>query len=247
MSREYRISWNEAQTKRLKSAVRKYNNAIRRAAKSDPVAAQFLPSEVKYREVKESILTARQLNAKVNSLLRATKPGAMKFVRQGDAFVTKYERGEYSILRSVRERKKSMELRRRAEEFAKIPYRTKEEAALMPDKRPIGAMQPSQIRRFIDTQSRHLYEPAFVTGRRWMDNYIKSVHSEFGSFGMFEPLVAKLEGLIGSVEPAMVSEVSKLVPTIDFTYNMMDKQYKLEKIVRAWEEVAANERFARRP
>lgn len=245
MSREYRISWNEAQTKRLKSAVRKYNNAIRRAAKSDPVAARFLPAEVKYREVKEGILTARQLNAKVNSLLRATKPGALRFVRQGDAFVTKYERGEYAILRSVRERKKSMELKSRAAEFARIPYRTKEEASLMPDKRPIGSMQASQVRRFIETQSRRLYEPGFVVGGRFLSNYARALEQEFGGFAMYTSDLNRIKEIMRGLDPSKAVTLSRLVPPVEFVYDIMAKGYKLEKILSAWEEVAADERFAR--
>ena len=113
MPREYNIAWTDSQRKRLNSAVRRYNNAIRKAAKSNPSAAEFLPPEVKYQEVKSNITTSRALNNTVNRLNRITKPRALELVRQDDASITtRYERREYSILRSVRERAKSMRAKR---------------------------------------------------------------------------------------------------------------------------------------
>lgn len=245
MSREYNISWNANQLKRLNSAVRKYNNAIRRAARKDPVAAQFLPKEVKYKDIKSQIRTARELNVKVNSLLRATAPGAMDFVKQGASFITRYERREFSILKGVRERKKARELRSRADEFRKMRYMGIEEASLQPDKRSIDSLEPKTMRRFIETQSRLLYEPRFVTGRKWMRNYKMALDEEFGSFGMFAGQVAQIKELMDAVDASMAAEIIRLVPNIEFTYSMLDKDYKLSQILDAWEEVAANERFAR--
>lgn len=91
MSREYRISWNRNQLRKLNSAVRRYNNALRRAAKADPLAHIYLPQEVSYKELKSSITTARALKNTVNRLTRVTRPKALEPVQQQDgSIVTRY-------------------------------------------------------------------------------------------------------------------------------------------------------------
>ena len=60
MSREYRISWNHNQLRKLNSAVRRYNNAIRRAVRNNPLAEIYLPKEVSYKEVGSQAVLGRQ-------------------------------------------------------------------------------------------------------------------------------------------------------------------------------------------
>ena len=87
MSQEYGISWNENQLRKLNSAVRRYNNALRRAAKADPLAHIYLPQEVSYKELKSSITTARALKNTVNRLTRVTRPKALEPVQQKDGSI----------------------------------------------------------------------------------------------------------------------------------------------------------------
>ena len=55
MQREPKIKWTESQRSRLNSAVRKHNNAIRRAMRANPANARFMPEPVSYKEVKAEI------------------------------------------------------------------------------------------------------------------------------------------------------------------------------------------------
>ena len=87
MSREYRISWNHNQLRELNSAVRRYNNAIRRAVRNNPLAEIYLPKEVSYKELKSSITTARALKNTVNRLTRVTRPKALEPVQQKDGSI----------------------------------------------------------------------------------------------------------------------------------------------------------------
>ena len=91
--------------RKLNSAVRRYNNAIRRAVRNNPLAELYLPKEVSYKDVKASITTARALKNTVNRLTRITRPKALEPVQQQDgSIVNRYERHEFAVLRSVRER-----------------------------------------------------------------------------------------------------------------------------------------------
>ena len=141
MSREYRISWNENQLRKLNSAVRKYNNALRRAAKADPLAHIYLPQEVSYKELKSSITTARALKNTVNRLTRVTRPKALEPVQQQDgSIVTRYERHEYAVLRSVRERKKSMRAKAEGVVQPTAGAGNLKQAALSRDARPVSTL-----------------------------------------------------------------------------------------------------------
>lgn len=226
MSREHRISWNAAQRARLNSAARKYNNAIRREFRKNPIAAEYLPAEVTYSELKASITTARALNNTVNRLMRATKPEALKPVQQADGSITtKYERREYAILRSVRERKKSIERKRAA-----APNHPLAGVANAPDKRPIQGFSASQIRRFVETQSRLQNTAKFEIAQRYIENYMRALDSVFGGYAEYDDGIQAIKGQLGTVlnmqgltpMQAMIDNA----PSVNFVYGPLEREAK---------------------
>lgn len=243
MSREYRISWNENQLRKLNSAVRKYNNALRRAAKADPLAHIYLPQEVSYKELKSSITTARALKNTVNRLNRVTRPKALEPVQQQDgSIVTRYERHEYAVLRSVRERKKSMRAKAEGVVQPTANAGTLKQAALSRDARPVSTLGAGAIRRFIETQSRELNMSNEEQVRRYYTNYMKALWSVFGGFPEHDADIAHIEEMILTMAKydwkALVKAI-KGSPSIEYIYDPQERETKMKKILGYWMNVRA--------
>ena len=238
MPREYNIAWTENQRKRLNSAVRRYNNAIRKAAKANPSAAEFLPPEVKYQEVKASITTSRALKNTVNRLNRIKKPRALELVRQQDAsIITRYERGEYSILRSVRERAKSMRAKKLGIQQPKGRMGSLEQAKLSPDKRPIGSLSSNAIRRFIKNMEREMNMSSRDKARRYYSNYMRAMRNVFGGFEDYDEIIERIEGVILDMAEKDLVQLFRSIdeaPDIEYIYEPQAREDKLKRIYEYW-------------
>lgn len=238
MPREYNIAWTDSQRKRLNSAVRRYNNAIRKAAKANPSAAEFLPPEVKYQEVKADITTSRALKNTVNHLNRITKPRALELVRQADASITtRYERGEYSILRSVRERAKSMRAKRFGIQQPKGRMGRLEQAKLSPDKRPIGSLSSKAIRRFIQNMEREMNMSSRDKARRYYSNYMRAMRNVFGGFEDYDIVIDTIENVILEMAEKDLDKLFKSIddaPDIEYIYEPQAREDKLKRIYEYW-------------
>lgn len=235
MAREYHISWTKGQLSKLNSAVRKYNNAIRRARKTtDPKLARFLPSEVKYQDVKAQIQSAHQLNNIANQLSRAARPHAMDIITTKDGFITRYERHEYAVLRSVRERRRAQEIRKKYFGFVD-PMKNVER-----DTRPIENLSPKAIKRFIRTQTAAQYEPSFVKRERYINNYMKVIDTEFGGFQRFDSMNEQIKAWLSSLddEEAM-DKIIRNAPEIGFLYSGLERDMKAEVLYEYWSRVLA--------
>ncbi len=238
MPREYNIAWTDSQRKRLNSAVRRYNNAIRKAAKANPSAAEFLPSEVKYQEVKSNITTSRALNNTVNRLNRITKPRALELVRQQDAsIVTRYERGEYSILRSVRERAKSMRAKKLGIQQPKGRMGSLEQAKLSPDKRPVSSLSSNAIKRFLKNMEREMNMSRKDKARRYYFNYMRAMRNVFGGFEDYDNVIDSIENVILEMAEKDLDKLFKSIddaPDIEYIYEPQAREDKLKRIYEYW-------------
>lgn len=238
MPREYNIAWTDNQRKRLNSAVRRYNNAIRKAAKANPSAAEFLPAEVKYQEVKANITTSRALNNTVNRLNRVLKPRALELVRQQDAsIVTRYERNEYSILRSVRERAKSMRAKRLGIEQPKGRMGSLEQAKLSPDKRPVGSLSSNAIKRFLANMEREMNMSSRDKARRYYSNYMRAMRNVFGGFEDYDAAIDQVEEIILQLAGRNLEQLFKAIdeaPDIEYIYEPQAREEKLKRIYEYW-------------
>ena len=238
MPREYNIAWTDNQRKRLNSAVRRYNNAIRKAAKANPSSAEFLPPEVKYQEVKANITTSRALKNTVNRLNRITKPNALELVRQADASITtRYERGEYSILRSVRERAKSMRAKRLGIQQPKGRMGSLEQAKLSPDKRSIGSLSANAIRRFIQNMEREINMSRRDKARRYYSNYMRVMRNVFGGFEDYDEIIDRIEEVILNMAEKDLEQLFRSIdeaPDIEYIYEPQAREDKLKRIYEYW-------------
>ena len=239
MPREYNIAWNDNQRKRLNSAVRRYNNAIRKAVKSNPLAAELLPSEVSYQELKANITTRRALNNTVNRLTRATQPEALTFVRQDDgSLVTRYERHEFAVLKSVRERAKSMRAKRMGIEQPKAGrIGTINQAALSRDTRKPSSLSAKSLRRFLETQEREMNMSSVEKARRYFTNYTSAIRTVFGGFAEYDDAIDSIENAILDLAEEDFGLLKRAIdesPSIKFIYEPQARDAKLQRLVEYW-------------
>lgn len=239
MPREYKIKWNDSQRKKLNSAVRKYNNAIKKAAKNNPLGAEFLPSLVSYKDLKSGITNRRALKNTVNLLTRATRPDAMAFVRQDDgSIVTRYERNEFKILKSVRERSKSMRAKRMnitQPEAGRLGSIT--QASLSPDKRNPSSLSAKSLRRFIETQERELNMSSVDKARRYFSNYVASLRTVFGGFSEYDEAISLIEETIidtAAMDFEKIKQAMDESPSIKFIYDPLSRDAKMSQLLDYW-------------
>lgn len=244
MPREYNISWNASQRKRLDRAARKYNAAVRKAAKNNPIAAETLPKLVNYNELKNSISTARQLRNTVNRLNRASRTGAMQLVRQDDgSLVTKYEREEFRILKSVKNRKRSMTRKRQAVEKPVGRMGTKKQNELELDNRKAPKMSAGSLRKFLETMEREMLKTDYGSAKLYYDNYIRGLYEVFGGFSEYDNMIARIDVMISYVKSNYPDRLIELLDsgkeqfTIEFIYDPIARDAKLRRIEEAWKTV----------
>ena len=236
--REYKIKWTESQWRRLAGAVRSYNNALRKAKAADPNASVYLPSEVDYHSLKAGITTARALKNTVNRLKRATAPGAFEPVRQeGGGIVTKWERREFSILKSVRERRKADEKRKLKEVKRKYTLGSYKNARLEPDRRKGFELSEKGLRRFIETQTIELAMSSRERAERYFENYITALDKVFGGFAKYDEALSRIKEIIrDGIESGLpdMDEWLENSPSLEFIYDPYERDMKMEILTDYW-------------
>ena len=236
--REYKIKWTESQWRRLAGAVRSYNNAVRKAKAANPNASVYLPSEVDYHSLKAGITTARALKNTVNRLKRASASGALEPVRQeGGGIVTKWERKEFAILKSVRERRKAAEARKLKEVKRKYTIGSYNNARLEPDRRKSSELSEKGLRRFIETQTIELAKSSRERAERYFENYITSLEKVFGGFAEYDEAVSRIKEIIrNGIESGLpdMDEWLENSPALEFIYDPYERDMKMDVLTDYW-------------
>ena len=217
--------------------MRRYNNAVRKAAKTAPQFAKYLPELVSYREVKAGITNRRALQNTVNRLNRATRPGAMNVVSQADgSVVTVYERKEYAILRSVVNRKKNMKAREKGVTQPEVGG-SLEQARLSTDRRPISSISAKGVRRYIENMQRELNMSSIQKAQRYWSNYSRALWEVFGNHPQFDAVVREIEGIIIRLAGKGSQEVINAIndaPSIEFIYSPQELDAKISILLDYW-------------
>lgn len=236
--REYKIKWTESQWRRLAGAVRSYNNAVRKAKTASPNASVYLPSEVDYHSLKAGITTARDLKNTVNRLKRASAPGALEPVRQeGGGIVTKWERKEFAILKSVRERRKAAEARKLKESKRKHTLGSYKNASLEPDRRKGSELSEKGLRRFIETQSIELAKSSRERAERYFENYITALDKVFGGFAEYDEDVSRIKEIIRDGIDSGLPDMDEWLensPALEFVYDPYERAMKMDVLTDYW-------------
>ena len=236
--REYKIKWTESQWRRLAGAVRSYNNAVRKAKAASPNASVYLPSEVDYHSLKAGITTARALKNTVNRFKRASAPGALEPVRQeGGGIVTKWERKEFAILKSVRERRKAAEKRKLEETKGKYTLGSYKNARLEPDRRKSSELSEKGLRRFIETQTIELAKSSRERAERYFENYMTALGKVFGGFAEYDEDVSRIKEIIRDGIDSGLPDMDEWLdssPALEFVYDPYERAMKMNTLTDYW-------------
>lgn len=243
MQRDARITWNKGQRSRLNSAVRKYNNAIKRASKANPDNAPFLPEPVSYKDVKAGIQSARTLNNTVNRLLRATRPRALELTSVGDGgIVTRYEVREYQIAKAVNERRKSMRRKKLGIDYGKTLGRmgTLQQNNLRPDKRVAQDFSPRALKRYLQRAQEMMAQSTETKVKNYYKNYITALDTVFGGYSEYDAAIGSIADKIREMlreDPEKILdffESGDEILQIEYIYEPQDRENKLYYLVERW-------------
>lgn len=191
-----------------------------------------------YQELKSGITTRRALINTTNSLLRITKPGATNLVRQNDGSITtNYERREFAIVRSVRERQKSMKAKALNVKQPENNIGSLKQAKLSPDKRPISDFSAKSLSRFIETQSREINRSSQERAKRYFSNYTSALYSVFGGYAEYDSAIESIEEKILQLAKEDFSTLQQAIddaPSIKYIYDPIARDTKMNEILRYW-------------
>lgn len=219
---------------------------MRKAKAADPNASVYLPSEVDYRSLKAGITTARALKNTVNRLKRATAPGALEPVRQeGGGIVTKWERREFAILKSVRERRKAAEARKLKEVKRKYALGSYKNARLEPDRRKGSELSEKGLRRFIETQSIELAKSSRERAERYFENYVASLERVFGGFAEYDEDVSRIKEIIRNGIKSGLPDMDEWLensPALEFVYDPYERGMKMDVLADYWLSLGKGEK-----
>lgn len=199
-----------------------------------------MPGEVSYQELKASITNARALKNKVNSLLRATKPGALALVGQDDAsIVTRWERREAGILKATRNRMKALEAGKKG---VKGTEATIEGAKASRDTRPVTSFSAKSLRNFIKAAELEINQSSLDKSRAYFQNYMLALYSVYGGFPEYDSGIATIQNKIISLaryDFETLQEAIEDAPDIDFIYEPQERELKWQRILDYWNSVNA--------
>lgn len=206
----------------------------------NPQAAEFLPQEVSYKELKAEITSARALKNKVNSLLRVRKPGALSLVGQDDSsVVTRYERGEAAILKSVRNRMKAQEAVKKGVKGTEMSM---DGAKASRDTRPISSFPATSLRKFIKTAEMEINASSLDRARAYWQNYMLALYSVFGGFPEYDHGIATIQNKIIAIaryDFEYLQEAIAEAPDIAYIYEPLERAMKWRVLVDYWNSVDA--------
>lgn len=242
------IRWTKAQRQRLDSAVRSYNAALGYARKANPGAAPYLPKTVSYKELFSEIETGQQLNRVVKSLRRGGRASAFDLVAtdSGD-LVSKWTIGEARIAFSVRERRKSMERRRRGIEveggIRLGNMRTLVEENLRASSRRVRDMTAAQLDRMVELG----YEDAKRTKARrasdYYTNYVagmQSMNYDFLAPDLFVRVASIIHEIMEKDPQFLIDVFERGDERLEIVWvydDLTEFEVKMTTIRAAWESV----------
>lgn len=177
---------------------------------------------------------------KVNSLLRATKPGALALVGQDDAsIITRWERREAGILKSTRNRIKALEAQKKG---VKGTEATIEGAKASRDIRPISSFSAQSLRNFIKTAEMEINQSSLEKAQAYFRNYMLALYSVFGGFPEYDSGLATIQNKVMSLAKHDFEALQDAIedsPDIDYIYEPQERDLKWHRILEYWNSVYA--------
>lgn len=240
------IRWTGSQRRRLETAVRRYNASLSHARRKNPEAAPFMPSTKSAVQLRGEITSARQLNRVVNSLNRASSSKVFELTQLDSGTVTtRYTLREAQIARSVENRRKAVEARRRGLTEAEVERASHMKSIGYYDVLPtksVSEMTASQLDRLIERSiaASSVNQVDKVMGM--MGNYLTALGTtQLTDFSVIQNNVVPIIQEIMREDPAYLLTVYQENPDVvvpDFPYDdMMYRSMRAYQLNKTWTEV----------
>ena len=226
----YLIRWTASDEKKLKHAVKLFNNKVRRLSKNKS-KRNYLPETIKYSELKEGIKTRAELNRKINSLSRFMKKGASDIKFVNDEGITAWELREAKIERRTAKRRYQKELASLKSKKKGSKYYSKYSRASMGSKRVrelesilknIGNLENLSGQAFKEQIARfHKIGTSDFDIKRDMifqENYFTMLSKSFGSLKSYKKLMETLKKIPSQDLYSFLSNISDKYNDIKYMY-----------------------------
>jgi hypothetical protein len=248
MSERNNIKWRKRDEKELDRLVHNFNAKIARTLKSHPELAGALPEKITKHDLKEKIETRTDYKREVKSYTRFLKRGAEQVIESKSGIVTtKWQKQElgYKVAQINRQRTierkaaEQMDARSRGVslglkrgEMGNV--RTNE---LRPKKFNFDKIKPGrEWESFIESVEKQAMS-SYTTEKmeRYKDNYLKALKNTFVN-GQADDLIKLIESL--DAKTVVDTYYSDEQASIDFPYDPIDANFKLDILVDLWQSIA---------
>lgn len=240
MAVQNKIRWKQGDYIKLGKAVSDFNRKINELQAEE--RKLYLPENIEYKEIKESITTRNELNRILNSLRRFKREGAEElYTTQAGEEMTKWERRELGIQSRIaqnRLRNELKELNRPLENgYSRAEMgslRVREIESQIKNLKQIETKKGYEFKRLSDRiknigTSDYVMKKAIV----YRDNYLREME-KYSHFENYDKLINKLKSISNPV--SFFDFVSKNELTQDLTYQS-DQYYSQQEFNRFIEEL----------
>ena len=182
MQREPNIVWRKSQQEKLTRSVAKFNAKITRELKKNSDLAEFLPSKLNTKTLKESIKTNKDLGKLVKSVDRAFKKDVFAPVStKGGIKTTQYEINEAKLKVRQINRERAVELKKANPSTERGTMGLMRDVSLQPKKFDIDKMSNKEWEKFKRWAEKQTMS-SFKQGKMEMykNNYLVGISNTFG-------------------------------------------------------------------
>lgn len=196
---EGQIRWSRGDYISLGKAVSDFNKKIRELEQEE--RKLYLPIQVNYDELKNTIQTRSALKQKIKSLRRFLESGSEElYVTEGGEKMTKWEHNELVNMKRVATRKLNRELGQ--VDKAKTPYVTSEERIIRANLMNIQKLETTQNKEFQRIKSRINFigssDYEMKKAVIWKENYLKIIedYQDYEGYDKLKKLLNKYKNPI---------------------------------------------------
>lgn len=240
MAVQNKIRWKQGDYIKLGKAVSDFNRKINELQAEE--RKLYLPENIDYKEIKESITTRNELNRILNSLRRFKREGAEElYTTQASEEMTKWERRELGIQSRIaqnRLRNELKELNRPLENgYSRAEMgslRVREIESQIKNLKQIETKKGYEFKR-LSNRIKNIGTSDYVMKKAivYRDNYLREME-KYSHFENYDKLINKLKSISNPV--SFFDFVSKNELTQDLTYQS-DQYYSQQEFNRFIEEL----------
>ena len=117
MPKQYSIKWRKTDIEKARRAVKNFNAKIDYWAKKNPESAEYLPSKISFKALKNEIKTREDFNKRLKELAKFSEKGAQKIVSIPGAEGEEFKLTAWELKAAQRRFKKVNEMRKKEAEM----------------------------------------------------------------------------------------------------------------------------------